>query len=237
MGVVAVVTVVAVVLLGRVGPGAARAGDAVHTTAAEPPEVMAGGYPTGKVPPRVAAAVDEPVVGVHVLDELPPELADACSGGTQWDEDGADLEYAFATPGTVDIALVGRLDDPEPGMPRGRMRQVCSLTQDDGRFWSGGGSMTSADEDATGGMSSSCCDENGMGWATAGMAVPPDTAWALVPRGGWHLAYPVKGRTTVHVTWSWHAGRFGEGEPPPANVVLVDRRGNVVGEQLLGNQW
>lgn len=77
------------------------------------PTELPGGRPVGDVPPEIAAAVDGPVVGALVFDELPEE-ADVClSEFGAAGSDDAELRWAVLTPDEFFISVVG--GGPETG--------------------------------------------------------------------------------------------------------------------------
>lgn len=242
MAVIALVSVVAVVVWARVG----RSGDAQEEGGDGIPTVMAGDLPPGDVPGAVATAVDLPVVGVALLDEVPGEIRQECAdnfGEVTWEGEPR-KEYAFATPDGMASSMIGKGSGPPgmfgPGAARAeRFRARCTASFRDGH-WSvdGGGvepvGVEHGDEFMSGG-GFGCCDENGLATASGAVPVPEGAAWGLQERSGWYLAYPVDKLSSLTVTWKYREN--GNGGPPQSRVTFVAEDGGIVEEAFAGGQW
>lgn len=242
MAAIALVSVVAVVVWARMG----RAGDAQDEAGDGIPTVMADGTPPGEVPGAVTTAVDLPVVGVVALDDVPGDIRQECRdnfGEVTWDGEPT-KEYAFVTPDGMSSSYIGKGTAPPgmfgPGQAKGdQFRVRCSASFRDGQWMVDGGGVEPVrpgdDGEFMSGGGFGCCDENGLATASGSIEVPDGAAWALQERGGWYLAYPVKGGSSLTVTWKYREN--GTGGPPQSRVTFVDKDGGIVAEAFTGGQF
>lgn len=250
MGLIALVCAVAVIAWARLGGGAEAEEDGL----AEPiPSQMAGGARPGRVPPAVVDVFgDTAVVGVAMLDSLPPGVERQCNrnmGPISWEAGEPSVEYAYAGPDAISLSLIGRGEAPRGMFGRGpggqrpeRFRLICIATDQDGGWVVGGGGIEPAVEGhfgggEFGGGAYTCCDENGLASASGSVAVPDGATWALQERNGWYLAYPVSGTGRITVTWKYREQQFGGEVPPQSAVTFVDDSGAIVGEDFAGGQF
>lgn len=244
MAAIALVSVVAVVVWARLG----RAGDAGAEAVDQIPTVMAGEFPTGDVPPAVADAVDLPVVGVALLDDVPGDIRQECRdnfGEISWDGEPRQ-EYAFATPDGMSSSLIGKGTAPAgmfgPGEAEARQfRMRCTASYRDGHWMVDGGGIEPVRANGKGEFSTGggfgCCDENGLATASGSVEVPQGAAWGLQERSGWYLAYPVKAGDNLNVTWKYRENQFGGGGPPQSRITFVDEEGGIVDEAFAGGHF
>jgi hypothetical protein len=245
MTTVAMVAVTAVVAWARLG--SPDPGDPAGVVE-EMPESLAGGNQPQPVPDEVAAAAAGPVVGAARLERLPDHMLTSCleSNEITWDAGGPDAEYAFITTDGVTASLFGRGEMPG-GFGRGPggaepigFRVRCELQLEDGTAINrGGGGFEEVFPGGGGGrfVSSSCCDRQGLTTASAAIAVPPGSSWALQDRGGWFLAYDVAGLEFVGVSWKYQESRFGRGGSPQSRVTFLDDDGVVIEEAFAGGPF
>lgn len=252
IGTIAAIAVIAAALVvgwARIGD-AGSSGDEDEPGGDAIPTTLEGGIEPGEVPRALARAFDKPVVAATLLTQLPPDVLDTCqsSDDLEWEEGDPTLESAVATPDAVHASLIGRSvgmgeqmgfesTDGEPV----RWRVRCTARFEDGGWRTdGSGGFEPADEgfEHTGIQEMSCCDAAGMTTGTAILAAPPEAAWAVQDRGSWYLAYPIaEEHRRVTVTARFREGGFGRGGPPAMRVTYVDKAGEVIGEESLGDDF
>ena len=249
MAAIALVSVTAIVVWARVGPGTGGA------QAAEPleeiPSSLAGEIEPTSVPADVVGAFDGPVVGARRLDELPPDVLDACNqfNELQWADGEPSLTSAVATPDGIIGVLEGKAEVPNGfgewegpgGEDPERFRQSCNARFEDGRWVSDGGGFEPVfpdqpDPPMFGG--SFCCDSRGLGTATGQVTVVDGTTWIVQDRVSWYVGYPVTDQDeSITVTWKYREGRFGPGGPPQSRIFFVDDSGEILGEGFAGGAF
>lgn len=251
IGTIAAIAVIAAALVvgwARIG-GAGSASDDDEAAGDALPTTLEGGIEPDEVPRALAKAFDKPVVAATLLTQLPPDVLDTCrSHDLEWEEGDPTLESAVATPDAVHASLVGRtagmgeqmgFESTDGGPVRWRVR--CTARFEDGEWRTeGGGGIEPADEsfEHTGIREMSCCDAAGMTTGTAILMAPPEAAWAVQDRGSWYLAYPIaEEHRRVTVTARFREGGFGPGGPPAMHVTYVDKAGEVIGDERLGDDF
>ncbi|MEX2619243.1 MAG: hypothetical protein WD250_03390 [Egibacteraceae bacterium] len=239
--VVAIAVLVAGGVVGwaRIGAGPATRGAPGPEPVEEAvPETLAGGLELGEVPDAVAAAVDGPVVGARLVEDMPDGV------GCEWlradFDDEPDFETVLLTPDAVHVSLVGASSlfaEGEGGA--GRARATCTARWQGGGWLESGGGTVPADQPMEGATGASCCDQDGLGTAEGAVMAPEGARWVLQDRGRYHLAYPVPQGRAVPITWRFRAqggfggGFDGGGMGSATTVTFMDDAGEVLGEATL----
>lgn len=150
--------------------------------AAGQPLALDDGRPLPPVPEDLAEVLAAPVVLAERLTHV-PAYVDGCP--TELDD--ADLVAGWVTPERLELIFLGRA----PGRSTPQVREVCSASYESGG-WSGDGSEISKRAGAVGQL-----------------ALPKDTAWAIIDRGTYRLAYDVRGLLDLPSPWP-----FADDGPP-----------------------
>ena len=236
MTLIAIVAVTVIGVLARVGGRSAEADEEGEGSSGGPvPTVLAGGYELGTLPDVVSEAFDEPVIGVHSLDEPPEGISlDECGGGWAGPEGPGErkVDRVLATPDGIQIqmTLPEAIGDMGAKGPDGI---TCTAVPVEGGGWridmNGMGTIGEG-----GGLSFGCCDENGLGTAHASAWAPDGAAWGLLDRGAYYLAYPTSGAEWMSFSWRYTEERMGMDHPPGSRVVWLDARGQELSTDVLG---
>lgn len=252
---IALVAAALVVAWARLGGGSETSAEP-DIIDAELPVSLAGATGFGEVPPVIAAAVEAPVVGAVRLERLPADL-EGC--GDDFGLTDARLESAIITPDAAVVAVVGSSEEfefadeavplPAPALPPAppeaapdnpadpsasqgpQVRASCAAS------WDGGWNVTSANAGPVGEVFSST---GGVGLPDGrllnlgNLLVPDGATWLVHDRGGYRLAYPVAGLSTVTVTVPQpNAGPFGPGSTS-TSALFLDDAGTVLEETFVG---
>lgn len=137
-----------------------------------------------------------------------------------------------AAEGGVAVAAVGQVPAPDPSASQGpQVRASCAAS------WDGGWNVTSANAGPVGEVFSST---GGVGLPDGrllnlgNLLVPDGATWLIHDRGGYRLAYPVAGLSTVTVTVPQPgAGPFGPGSTS-TSALFLDDTGTVLEETFVG---